>query len=155
MGTKTENERPLMVGACRRRPISWTWHGAAGSLSHNTLDLRVARELRMLGDELEAKAREAQIAANAAVPPVVQAYAPNWESEIACSLDRAKQRAGLLAGATLRSIRATQSTELVALQRCDARQKASDAAGRGLGSSHPRSFSTEPPAVSLSQALRA
>ena len=37
-------------------------------LSHNTLDLRVARELRTLGDELEAKAREAQVIADAAVP---------------------------------------------------------------------------------------
>ncbi len=45
-------------------------------LSHNTLDLRVARELRTLGDELEAKAREAQVIADAAVPDVVQAYAP-------------------------------------------------------------------------------
>ena len=42
----------------------------------NTLDLRVARELRTLGDELEAKAREAQVIADAAVPDVVQAYAP-------------------------------------------------------------------------------
>ena len=45
-------------------------------LSHNTLDLRVARELRTLGDELEAKAREAQVIADAAVPDIVQAYAP-------------------------------------------------------------------------------
>jgi hypothetical protein len=45
-------------------------------LSHHTLDLRVARELRILGDELENKAREAQTAADAAVPSVVQAYAP-------------------------------------------------------------------------------
>jgi hypothetical protein len=45
-------------------------------LSHHTLDLRVARELRILGDELEDKAREAQTAADAAVPSVVQAYAP-------------------------------------------------------------------------------
>ena len=45
-------------------------------LSHHTLDLRVARELRILGDELEHKAREAQTAADAAVPAVVQAYAP-------------------------------------------------------------------------------
>ena len=44
-------------------------------LSHNTLDLRVARELRTLGDELEARAREAQVA-DAAVPDIVQAYAP-------------------------------------------------------------------------------
>jgi hypothetical protein len=44
-------------------------------LSHHTLDLRVARELRILGDELEHKAREAQTAADAAVPAVV-AYAP-------------------------------------------------------------------------------
>jgi hypothetical protein len=81
-------------------------------LSHNTLDLRVARELRLLGDELEARAREAQVAANAAVPPIVQAYAPHWESEIACSLDRARQNAGLFAGATLRSIRATVDGQL-------------------------------------------
>jgi len=45
-------------------------------LSRNTLDLRTARELRKLSDELEAKAREAQLAANAAAPAVVQAYAP-------------------------------------------------------------------------------
>jgi hypothetical protein len=45
-------------------------------LSHNTLDLRVAKELRTLADELEAKAREAQLAANAAAPASVQAYAP-------------------------------------------------------------------------------
>jgi hypothetical protein len=45
-------------------------------LSQHTLDLRVARELRMLCDELEEKVREAQLAADAAVPPVVQAYAP-------------------------------------------------------------------------------
>ena len=45
-------------------------------LSHHTLDLRMARELRILGDELEEKAREAQIAADAAVPAIVQAYAP-------------------------------------------------------------------------------
>jgi hypothetical protein len=45
-------------------------------LSDNTLDLRLARELRTLGDELEAKAREAQTAADAAVPAIVQAYAP-------------------------------------------------------------------------------
>ena len=45
-------------------------------LSHNTLDLRVARELRALSDELETKAREAQLAADAAVPAIVQVYAP-------------------------------------------------------------------------------
>ena len=45
-------------------------------LSHHTLDLRMARELRILGNELEQKAREAQIAADAAVPEIVQAYAP-------------------------------------------------------------------------------
>jgi hypothetical protein len=45
-------------------------------LSDHTLDLRVARELRILGDELEDKAREAQTAADAAVPSVVQTYAP-------------------------------------------------------------------------------
>jgi hypothetical protein len=45
-------------------------------LSHHTLDLRIAREFRTLGDELEEKAREAQIAADAAVPAIVQAYAP-------------------------------------------------------------------------------
>jgi hypothetical protein len=45
-------------------------------LSHHTLDLRIARELRTLGAELEEKAREAQIAADDAVPAIVQAYAP-------------------------------------------------------------------------------
>jgi hypothetical protein len=45
-------------------------------LSDNTLDRRLARELRTLGDELEAKAREAQTAADAAAPPIVQGYAP-------------------------------------------------------------------------------
>ena len=75
-------------------------------LSHNTLDLRVARELRMLGDELEAKARETQLAADAAAHPVVQAYAPHWESEIAGSLDRAERRRELASRITLRSIRA-------------------------------------------------
>ena len=45
-------------------------------LSDHTLDLRVARELRILGDELEQKAREAQVAADAAAPAVVQAFAP-------------------------------------------------------------------------------
>jgi hypothetical protein len=45
-------------------------------LSDHTLDLRMARELRVLGDELEGKAREAQIAADAAAPAIVQAYAP-------------------------------------------------------------------------------
>jgi hypothetical protein len=45
-------------------------------LSQHTLDLRVARELRGLVDELEERAREAQLAADAAVPAIVQAYAP-------------------------------------------------------------------------------
>jgi hypothetical protein len=45
-------------------------------LSQHTLDLRVARELRGLGDELEERAREAQLAADAVVPAIVQAYAP-------------------------------------------------------------------------------
>ena len=76
------------------------------SLSHNTLDLRVARELRVLGDELEEKARDAQVAADAAAHPVVQAYAPNWENEIAGSLDRVARRRELASRITLRSIRA-------------------------------------------------
>jgi hypothetical protein len=45
-------------------------------LSHHTLDLRLARELRRLADELEEHARAAQIAADAAAPAIVQAYAP-------------------------------------------------------------------------------
>ena len=45
-------------------------------LSQHTLDLRLARDLRALGDELEEKARAAQIAADAAAPAIVQAYAP-------------------------------------------------------------------------------
>jgi hypothetical protein len=45
-------------------------------LSHHTLDLRMARELRILGEELQDKARTAQIAADAAAPAMVQAYAP-------------------------------------------------------------------------------
>jgi hypothetical protein len=45
-------------------------------LSHHTLDLRMARELRTLGEELEEKAREAQLAADVAAPAIVQAYAP-------------------------------------------------------------------------------
>jgi hypothetical protein len=45
-------------------------------LSEHTLDLRVARELRILGDELAEKAREAQVAADAAASDAVQAYAP-------------------------------------------------------------------------------
>jgi hypothetical protein len=45
-------------------------------LSDHTLDLRMARELRILGEELEDKARTEQIAADAAAPAMVQAYAP-------------------------------------------------------------------------------
>jgi hypothetical protein len=45
-------------------------------LSHHTLDLRIARELRMMAEELEERAREAQLAADAAVPTIVQHYAP-------------------------------------------------------------------------------
>jgi len=45
-------------------------------LSDHTLDLRVARELRILGDELEGQAREVRTAADAAAPALVQAYAP-------------------------------------------------------------------------------
>jgi hypothetical protein len=45
-------------------------------LSHHTLDLRLARELRLLGDELEGKAVEARIAADAAAPESVQKFAP-------------------------------------------------------------------------------
>jgi hypothetical protein len=45
-------------------------------LSDHTLDLRMARELRILGEELEDKARSEQIAADAAAPAMVQAYAP-------------------------------------------------------------------------------
>ncbi len=44
-------------------------------LSDHTLDLRLARELRILSDELDAKAREARIAADAAAPPIVQEFA--------------------------------------------------------------------------------
>src|SRR6266849_3928573 len=69
-------EGPLTV---RRMPTQTYFMDLARRcrfLSHNTLDLRVARELRTLGDELEGKAREAQIAADAAVPAIVQAYAP-------------------------------------------------------------------------------
>jgi hypothetical protein len=45
-------------------------------LSHHTLDLRIARELRILGEELEEKARESQLDADVAAPAMVQAYAP-------------------------------------------------------------------------------
>jgi hypothetical protein len=45
-------------------------------LSDHTLDLRMARELRSLGIELEQKAREAQLAADAAAPALVQRFAP-------------------------------------------------------------------------------
>jgi len=45
-------------------------------LSHHTLDLRIARELRVMAEELEEKARAAQLAADAAVPAIVQHYAP-------------------------------------------------------------------------------
>ena len=45
-------------------------------LSHHTLDLRIARELRILGEELEEKARESQLDAGVAAPAMVQAYAP-------------------------------------------------------------------------------
>jgi phage-related minor tail protein len=45
-------------------------------LSHHTLDLRIARELRVMAEELEKKAREARLAADAAVPAIVQHYAP-------------------------------------------------------------------------------
>jgi hypothetical protein len=45
-------------------------------LSQHTLDLRLSRELRKLGDELEEKASAAQSAADTAVPAIVQAYAP-------------------------------------------------------------------------------
>jgi hypothetical protein len=45
-------------------------------LSCHTLDLRIAKELRILGEELEDKARTEQIAADAAAPAMVQAYAP-------------------------------------------------------------------------------
>jgi phage-related minor tail protein len=45
-------------------------------LSHHTLDLRIARELRVMAQELEEKAREARLAADAAVPAIVQHYAP-------------------------------------------------------------------------------
>jgi hypothetical protein len=45
-------------------------------LSDHTLDLRMVRELRSLGTELEQKAREAQVAADAAVPDIVQRFAP-------------------------------------------------------------------------------
>jgi phage-related minor tail protein len=45
-------------------------------LSHHTLDLRIARELRVMAEELEERAREAQLAADAAVPAIVQHYAP-------------------------------------------------------------------------------
>jgi hypothetical protein len=44
-------------------------------LSQHTLDLRLARELRRSADELEEQARAAQIAADAAAPAIVQAYA--------------------------------------------------------------------------------
>jgi hypothetical protein len=45
-------------------------------LSDHTLDLRLARELRALGDELDAKAREAQISADAVAPLIVQEFEP-------------------------------------------------------------------------------
>jgi hypothetical protein len=45
-------------------------------LSDHTLDLRMARELRSLGIELEQKARDAQVAADAAAPDIVQRFAP-------------------------------------------------------------------------------
>jgi hypothetical protein len=45
-------------------------------LSYHTLDLRMARELRILGEELDDKARTGQVAADAAAPAMVQAYAP-------------------------------------------------------------------------------
>jgi hypothetical protein len=45
-------------------------------LSDHTLDLRMARELRSLGIELEEKARTAQFAADAAAPDIVQRFAP-------------------------------------------------------------------------------
>jgi hypothetical protein len=45
-------------------------------LSDHTLDLRMARELRSLGTELEQKAREAQLTADAAAPEIVQRFAP-------------------------------------------------------------------------------
>jgi len=60
-------------GPCRRKLLHAIGRDVADFLSHHTLDLRVARELRILGDELEHKAREAQTAADAAVPAVVQA----------------------------------------------------------------------------------
>ena len=44
-------------------------------LAQHTLDLRIARELRMLADELATKARAAQMAEHAAAPAVVQEYA--------------------------------------------------------------------------------
>jgi len=45
-------------------------------LSDHTLDLRMARELRSLGIELEQKARGAQRAADAAAPALVARFAP-------------------------------------------------------------------------------
>jgi phage-related minor tail protein len=45
-------------------------------LSHHTLDLRIARELRVMAEELEERARAAQLATDAAVPAIVQHYAP-------------------------------------------------------------------------------
>ncbi len=45
-------------------------------LSHHTLDVRIARELRILGEELEEKARELQLDADVAAPAMVRAYAP-------------------------------------------------------------------------------
>jgi hypothetical protein len=46
-------------------------------LSQHTLDLRLARELRALAGELEGKAHAARLAADAAQPAMVLAYAPH------------------------------------------------------------------------------
>ncbi|MET0629739.1 MAG: hypothetical protein ABWY92_02670 [Xanthobacteraceae bacterium] len=73
---KNEKQSPFNGEAHADANVS---HGSCAALPvlvRQHLDRRLARELRTLGDELEAKAREAQTAADAAAPPIVQAYAP-------------------------------------------------------------------------------
>ena len=45
-------------------------------LSQHMLDLRIAREPRVMAADLEERAREAKLAADACVPAGVQHYAP-------------------------------------------------------------------------------